>query len=409
MTVGGLLVIEGCRVFDGVSSQLVDGPVVIVGGLIESVGGTPELPPGARLIRASGCTVLPGLIDAHFHAFASDLDVAEIERSPRSFVSLAAGARLRAALRRGFTTVRDVAGGDVGVVRAIEAGHLEGPTYYFTGAALSQTGGHGDIRGPGEDLSPCSGHLIEVVDGVENIRRVVRDRLRNGAHAIKVMASGGVVSTHDPLLSPQYSLREMQAAVVEAGRHGSYVAAHAYSAAAIDHALTAGVRTIEHGNLLDAPTASVMAERRAFLVPTLIAYDAMARRGDDLGLSMAAQDKNSEVLEHGARAVELATQAGVAVGWGSDLMGSLEDEQLAGIQLQGEVMGAPEALVAATSTNADILGRPDLGRVQPGAAADLLIVEGDPLSDLRAVTDPTRSRSVIRGGALVLTDLVGVE
>ena len=265
---------------------------------------------------------MPGLIDAHFHAYGARLSLLEIETCPLSYLALAGARRLAGALGRGFTTVRDPGGGDAGLAQAIREGLTAAPRYLFCGAALSQTGGHGDPRPP--ELGCClgGGHMAEVVDGVDALRRAARERLRSGAHAIKIMASGGVISPSAPLRVPQYSPEEIRVVVEEATRRGSYVAAHAYSAEAIAVAVANGVRSIEHGNLLDAPAAAVMAERGAFLVPTLVTYDAMERRGAELGLAPVAQAKNREVLDAGRAAIGLAREAGVRIGFGTDLMGA---------------------------------------------------------------------------------------
>lgn len=362
-------------VFDGESAELVDGPVHVENGRIVAVGGSFA---AERVIDARGGTVLPGLIDAHCHAYGISLDMLAIEGRPLSYVALAGARRLAAALRRGFTTVRDVAGGDAGLARAIAEGLVPAPRYLYTGAALSQTGGHGDPRGVDMDVCGCHEHGSEVVDGVDAVRAAVRDRFRRGAHAIKMMTSGGVMSPSDPIRVPQYSAEEISAATDEAGRRGSYVAAHAYSPEAIRHSVVNGVRSIEHGNLMDVETAELMAAHGAFLVPTLATYDAISRRGKEVGLSPVSAAKNLEVLDAGAKAVGLARAAGVRVGFGTDLMGELEDEQLHGLRLQVEVDGPLDALRSATSVNATLIGRDDLGRIRPGAAADLLILNGNP-------------------------------
>jgi len=383
-------------VFDGVSDELVDGPVYVVGDRIESVGGSAQA--ADRVIDARGGTVLPGLIDAHCHAYGIDLDMLALESRPLSYIALAAARRLAASLARGFTTVRDPAGGDAGLARAIAEGLIPSPRYLWTGPALSQTGGHGDVRAADSDVCGCSAHSVEVVDGVDPLRRAVRDRFRRGAHAIKIMTSGGVVSLTDPIRIPQYSAEEIRAVTEEASRRGSYVAAHAYSPEAIRHAIDNGVRTVEHGNLLDADTADAMAAAGAFLVPTLATYDAMERRGADLGMAAASRRKNSEVLDAGRRAVELARAADVKVGFGTDLMGILEDEQLNGLRLQIEVDGPGLALRSATSVNAELIGRPDLGRVQAGCVADLLIVDGNPMTDPSVLWATVEHRTVIQCG-----------
>jgi imidazolonepropionase-like amidohydrolase len=390
------LAIVNAAVFDGESEELVDGPVVVADGAVTAIGGDAG---GADIvIDARGGTVLPGLIDAHFHAYAVSLHLMDIEAKPLSYVALSGARRLQAALRRGFTTVRDVAGGDAGFARAVEEGLFPSPRYLHTGPALSQTGGHGDPRAADMDFCGCHHHMNQVVDGVDALRQAVRERFRSGAHAIKIMTSGGVVSLTDPIRVPQYSADEVRAVTEEAARRGSYVAAHAYSPEAIRHSVVNGVRSIEHGNLLDADTAALMAGEDAFLVPTLVTYDAMERRGGEIGMAAVSRAKNREVLDSGRTAVELARAAGVRIGFGTDLMGVLEDEQLAGLRLQVEVDGALATLRAATSVNADLLRRPDLGRVRPGCAADLLVVAGDPVEHPEVLWGPPSSRTVIRAG-----------
>lgn len=400
------LVIRSALVFDGRSPELSQADIRIESGEIAEVGRSlprahvPEL-------QAAGRVVSPGLVDAHFHAYAVSVHSELIEGVPLSYVALAAQHRLRATLGRGFTTVRDVAGGDAGLALAIERGHLVSPRYLYTGPALSQTGGHGDPRSPMDPRPPQHGGCtVEVVDGVDALVRTVRERFRGGAHAIKIMTSGGVVSQGDPLRPPQYSAEELRAVVAEATRRGSYVAAHAYSPEAVAHSVLAGVRSIEHGNLLDAPTARLMAESGAFLVPTLAAYDAMDRRGTVLGLSHASQEKNREVLEAGRQAIEHALAESVPVGFGSDLMGELEDEQLTGVRLQGEVMGAFETMRAIIHVNRELCRQPPApSLISAGAPADLVVWDGDPLDDLSVVWDVERPRTVILGGTIVSDQL----
>jgi imidazolonepropionase-like amidohydrolase len=390
------LVITNALVWDG--ADLSEATIHLADGAITALG--PEPPGGAEVIDAGGGVVTPGLIDAHFHAYATDLDGLAIHAAPLSYVALVAARRLEAALRRGFTTVRDVAGGDPGLVRAIERGLIAAPRYLYTGPALSQTGGHGDPRPGDADLYACGTHMSEVVDGVDDLRRAVRDRFRRGAHAIKVMTSGGVVSLTDPIRRPQYSAEELRAVTDEARRRGSYVAAHAYSPEAIVHSVENGVRSIEHGNLLDPPTAALMAQHGAYLVPTLAAYDALDQRGAQLGLAPVSQAKNREVLDAGQQAIAHARSAGVSIGWGSDLMGELEDHQLQGLRLQAEVEGVAETLRSATVVNAALLGRDDLGRIAVGARADLVIFGGNPLERPELLWAPD-SRTVIAGGRRV--------
>ena len=396
------LVITDVQVFDSRTGELRDGPVRIVDGVIEAVG--PSVDPSGEAIAGNGGTVIPGLIDNHCHAYGISLDGAWMESRELSYVALVAAQRLGAALRRGFTTVRDVAGGDPGLAAAIAEGRLPSPRYLYTGPGLSQTGGHGDTRSADEaDHHGCGCPVgamgTEVVDGVDALRTAVRNRFRRGAHAIKIMASGGVMSLTDPIRVPQYSSDEISAVTEEATRRGSYVCAHAYSAEAIQHAVRNGVRSIEHGNLLDRATAELMAERGAVLVPTLATYDAMGRLGVEIGMNPISLAKNSEVLEHGRRAIELAREAGVPIGFGTDLMGELEREQLNGLKLQTEVEGVVRTLQSATLVNATILGRDDLGVIEPGAAGDLVLLPGHVLDNPALLWGD--ERTVVQAGQVV--------
>ena len=390
------LTVINAAILDGLGNDPVEGAIRIEGGRIVEVG--PGVAPGDRVIDARGASVLPGLIDAHCHAFATYLT--GHGGLPMTYVGIMGARRLNAALRRGFTTVRDPAGGDPAFARAGREGLFAGPRYLYTGAPMSQTGGHSDPRSP--ESTACV-HDTSIVDGVDDLRRESRERFRQGAHAIKIMTSGGVISPSDPIAVPQYSAEEIRAVVDEAARRGSYVIAHSYSAASVRHSVINGVRSIEHGNLIDAETAALMAGHDAFLVPTLIAYDAMSRRAGDLGLSAVSLAKNDEVLSSGQTAIGLARDAGVRIGFGSDLMGELEDEQLGGLRLQAEVLGVVETIKCATSTNADLIQRDDLGRLTVGAVGDLLITDGDVTDDLAVLTDDSRPRTVIRSGQIVVS------
>jgi len=393
------LKITGARVWDGAEHGFVEREVLIENGLVvESAGASSEDMPA---FDAAGQYVIPGLIDAHFHAYATSMDGLENERGPLSFAAINGTRRLERALERGFTTVRDVAGGDIGLSRAIEAGLFDSPRYHFTGPALSQTGGHGDPRSAHVDVCFGHGHMCEVVDGVDALRIAVRERLRTGAHAIKVMTSGGVFSLTDPIRVPQYSPEELRAITEEAARRGSYVAAHAYSSEAVMHSIENGVRSIEHGNLIDSATAAAMAAAGAFLVPTLAAYDAMDRRGAEIGLNEISLAKNTEVLSRGQEAIQFALAAGVSVGFGSDLMGDLEDDQLCGVRLQIQAAGALEALRSLTEVNARLIGDARLGHLGAGAFGDAIVLSADPIAEPSALWEPDARAAVVQGGSVV--------
>ena len=396
------LTITNAVVFDGDSPDFIEGGIRIVEGDIVDVGPHVGGSGDEIVIDAAGRFASPGFIDNHMHAYGISLNMMNMEASPKSYVALKGSTRLQAALRRGFTTIRDVAGGDIGLGMAIAQGLVEAPNYYYTGPALSQTGGHGDPREAHLDVCTCSHHATEVVDGVDNLRVAVRERLRTGAHAIKIMASGGVVSLTDPIRTPQYSAEEIAAVSDEAQRRGSYVAAHAYSPEAIVHAVTNGVRSIEHGNLLDDETAQVMKEFGAVLVPTLVTYHAMSEHGASLGMVEVALEKNAQVLEAGQKAIEIAMQNGVEVGFGSDLMGDLEYLQLSGLPLQHEVQGTLELLRSLTSRNARILGTERHGWIRPGCTGDVVLLPGNPFEDPSVLWEPRPGRDVIKGGRNVV-------
>ena len=390
----GTVSITGANVWNGESFEQRD--VHISGGTVVEQPAT-----DSPRYDATGQYVIPGLIDAHFHAYATSMDGLENERGPLSFAAINGTRRLERALERGFTTVRDVAGGDIGLSRAIEAGLFDSPRYHFTGPALSQTGGHGDPRSAHVDVCFGHGHMCEVVDGVDALRVAVRDRLRTGAHAIKVMTSGGVFSLTDPIRIPQYSPEELRVVVEEATRRGSYVAAHAYSSEAVMHSIENGVRSIEHGNLIDSATAAAMAAAGAFLVPTLAAYDAMDRRGAEIGLNEISLAKNTEVLSRGQEAIQLALAAGVSVGFGSDLMGDLEDDQLCGVRLQVEAGGALEALRSMTEVNARLIGNARLGHLGVGAFGDAVVLSADPIAEPSVLWEPEARLAVVQGGQVM--------
>lgn len=393
------LLVKNALVFDGTSADLFESDIKIENGRIVEMG--PGLQGKVRELDVKGSVVTPGLIDNHFHAYGSALNMVELDGRPLSLIALESVERLSTALKRGFTTVRDVAGGDIGLALAIEKKIIKSPRYFYTGAALSQTGGHGDARPNHLDICVNGCHSVEVVDGVDALRKAVRSRFFKGAHAIKIMTSGGVISPTDPIRIPQYSSEEIRAVVDEAQRRGSYVAAHAYSPEAIIHSVNNGVRSIEHGNLLDDASASAMAEANAFLVPTLAAYDAMSRRSDEIELSEVGKQKNAEVLDAGVRAIEIAHRHGIRIGFGSDLMGKLHHEQLQGIRLQKEAQSVFELLKSLTSVNAQILQSTEVGNIKEGTRGDLLVVGGNPFENPELLWTEHENRKVIFNGQVI--------
>lgn len=394
------LLITDAVVWTGVDTDPVEGSVLIVDGVVAAIGTDLERPGGVPVLHGGGGFLIPGMIDAHFHAYCTTLDGIAQNAQPLSLTAIQASRKLESALQRGFTTVRDPAGGDLGLHRAITKGLIPAPRYLYMGPALSQTGGHGDTV-PGDLHVLLHEHPVgRVVDGVDEIRKAVRENFKQGATAIKLMTSGGVFSPSDPLELSQFSAEEIAAAVDEAARRHTYVAAHSYTPESIRHSVLNGVRSIEHGNLLDAATAGLMAERGAYLVPTLVTYDAMDRRGVEEGLPAYALEKNRLVLSSGRHAIELARAAGVPIGFGTDLLGPLEDDQLVGLRLQADVDGLRNTINSVTRVNADLLQRPDLGRIEVGAAGDVVLLAGDPLTDPTVLWD-AEARTVVQAGAVL--------
>ena len=299
------------RIFDGRSADLLeDVEVLVEGSRIAEVSDVPIRSATAEVVDLRGRTLMPGLIDAHFHAIAASPDLGAVEHMPPSLIAQHARANLEATLQRGFTTVRDAAGADYGLFRAIEAGLIAGPRLFYSGHALSQTGGHGDFRSYESGPAICScglgaRHFSTVADGVPEVRRAAREELRRGATQIKIMGSGGVSSPSDPISNLQYSEEEIRAAVWEAHSWGTYVMAHVYTPEAIRRCVEYGVRSVEHANLIDAGTAAFAAERGAFVVPTLATYESLGRRGASLGLPRVSLDKLGTVSDAGVASLEL--------------------------------------------------------------------------------------------------------
>ncbi|AUY48651.1 amidohydrolase family protein [Streptomyces sp. CB01881] len=384
------------------------GWIEVADGRIAATGtGRPPMPgDGVRVIDAPGATVLPGLIDAHVHLLVTTLDLQAVANMTPGYLTVRALAEAGRMLRRGFTTVRDVGGADHGMARALDEGLVPGPRLIHGGKALSQTGGHGDLRPLGEDAPPCCDsrpNFARIADGVDAVRAAARDEFRKGAAHLKVLLSGGVASPHDEIAAVQYSEEEIRAAVEEAENHNRYVTVHAYHPRAIARALRAGVRCVEHGNLIDDETLALLVEKDAFLVPTLVAYEQTAKLGARSGLPESSQRKLAEVRDAGLSALERAHRAGANLVYGSDLLGPLHPAQLEEFRLRAEVQPAADVIRSATSTAARLLGMEGLlGTLAPGAHADLLLVDGDPLADLGVLTAPERHlKYVVKAGVVV--------
>ena len=390
-------VLRNARVFDSVSGVVQpSGTIVVVDGRIVSVAIGEISTDLTDCVDLKGRIVLPGLIDCHVHVMAVHHDVWQLSMQPPTLITAQAKHILEGMLLRGFTTVRDAAGADYGVQLAVERGFLRGPRLFISGAPLSQTGGHADIRPRGvqEFICTCAGVGLfpALADGVPEVRRAVREQLRHGANQIKIMAGGGVASPTDAIDGTQYSLEELTAACEEAAAANTYVMAHAYSPRAITRAVLCGVRSIEHGNLLDEATAKVMKANGAFLVPTLATYAVLGEEGKRLAWSDEMLGKLDRVKDAGTRAIAIAKSMAIPIAFGTDLLGAMHSQQSIEWKLRSSVQTPVEILQGATSIAAKLLNQEGkLGVIAPGAHADLVVVEGDPTVDILLMGAPEKN------------------
>ena len=405
-----MTLIQGGSVLDLVQGVLLEHHHVVIEDerIVEVTDRTVDYP-NARVIDARGKTVMPGFIDCHVHVLASSANLGTNAGQPNILAAIRALPIMEAMLSRGFTSVRDAGGADWALMQAVETGLVPGPRIFPSGKALSQTGGHGDFRPRGDLLEPCSccfrtGAIARVVDGVDAVRLAVREEIQKGATQIKIMASGGVASPVDPISNTQYSEEEIRAIVGEAEAANTYVMAHAYTARAIARAVRCGVRTIEHGNLVDEAAAQLMHEHGVFVVPTLVTYDALAQHGAQFGLPPDSVAKVASVQRAGRESLEIYAKAGVSMGFGSDLLGEMHAFQCGEFRIRAEVLGNLEALRSATSVAAEIVNmKGELGVIAQGAIADLLVLDGNPLADIGVVAanDGERVEYVMQRGRVV--------
>jgi imidazolonepropionase-like amidohydrolase len=386
-----------------------DSRVVVEDGRIRRIGASsgPAGPRDARVIDCQGRTLMPGLLDAHVHLAIVDLDAAAEVALPPAVLALRIAGVIEATLDAGFTTVRDAGGLDWGFKEAVRLGLIRGPRIFISGAFISQTGGHGDHR---ERTSRATFPVVPglasesiLVDGPDAVRWAAREVLRRGADQIKVMASGGAASPTDELDHVQFSVDELAAAVDVAGAVGTYVLAHAYGPRAIQNCLKAGVRSIEHGNFLDEETADEMLRKSdTFLVPTVITYELMSRLEPGDGWTADMARKIRQGLTGAYDALGLAYEKGLRIGSGSDVLAEMQGEKGKEIACQARVMGAMNAIIAATKTNAALMRiEKEAGTLEEGKRADLIVLDADPLADPTVFADPAHIRMVVLAGDVV--------
>ncbi|WP_434288166.1 amidohydrolase family protein [Celeribacter sp. SCSIO 80788] len=386
-----LLIKNACIVDGTLPEPTAPQQIAIEDGRIREVA--PEVAFDAdETLDLGGLTVMPGLIDCHVHTIATTANLGQNAALPSSLVAAKSSKIMKDMLMRGFTTVRDLGGADRGLQQAVEQGYFTGPRLVICGKALSQTGGHTDYRGPydNRDVSwyaQALGTLGRICDGKPELMRAARQELKGGAQFLKVMADGGVSSPSDPVGYLVFSVEELTALVEIANGFGTYVSAHLYDDAAIVRALDCGITCIEHGNLIGDATIERVAREGAFVVPTNITYDLLARRGEEFGLPPESVAKVADVREAGLERVVKLHEAGVTMGYGSDLLGGMHSEQSGEFPLRGRYIPADAVIRSATVDAAKVLRMEgEVGTIVAGAYADLIAVEGNPLENLDLLT-----------------------
>ncbi len=381
--------------------------LIVEDGTIKEVSARPIKLADADVVDCGGRTVMPGLIDSHVHVVLSDVVQRNLESVPLTLMTARAADLMRRMLDRGFTSVRDTGGADWGLKEATDKGLLRGPRLFIAGRAIGPTGGHSDGRRRTDFGIRCQccnalSFSMGIADGVSQVRRAVREEMRQGCDHVKIMMSGGVASPYDPLDSLQFSMDEVSAAVEEATAFGRYVCAHAYTPEAITRAAAAGVRTIEHGNLIDDASAKLMAEKGMFLVANLVTYFEMKKHATEYGMSSEMLAKNDLVIEGALKSLEICKRHGIPVAYGTDLLGQLQVAQSEEFTLRARVLSPAEIIRSATTIGAKIVRMEGkIGCLRPGAFADLLVVDGNPLKDLALLGDQGKHLSLImKAGSL---------
>lgn len=405
---------ENVRIFDGTSKSLSPASNVLVRGNLITRISREAIPldrkGGVRIIQGGGRTLMPGLIDAHWHATMAVLPESVMMTADDGYLALVAGREARNTLLRGFTTVRDLSGPVFGLKRAIDTGVVDGPRIWPAGAMIAQTGGHGDFRMPYEVPKALGGPLSHaevsgssaIADTPDEVRLRAREQLMKGAVFLKLAAGGGVASNYDPLDASQYTEAEFRAAVEAAENMGTYVTVHAYTPRAIQTAIRAGVRCIDHGQLMDETTAKLIADKGIWLCLQPFLDDQDAAPFPEGSTNRAKQLQMHKGTD---TAYALAKKHNLKLAWGTDVLfdAKLAARQGAQLAKMTRWFTPAEVLVMATATNAELLtlsgprnpypGK--LGVVQEGALADLLLVDGDPIANLKLIEDPAKNLLVI--------------
>ena len=397
------ILIQGANVIDCKAKAAQMGcSIFIEDGLIKEVSSQPLHKNADQVIELrSDQYLLPGLIDAHVHVTVWNLDLNSMFTTVPTLMALHAARILERMLQRGFTTVRDAGGADFGLAQAVEERLIQSPRLFYSGKAISETGGHGDFRKKSALFVSCGCAQPEYIlphlaDGIPEIIKAAREELRKGAKQIKLMDSGGVSSPNDTLSDCGYRPEEIKAAVQVAQDHNTYVMAHAYSSASIKRYIEAGARSIEHGNFLDEETAKLMAKLGAYLVPTLVTYESLVKFGEQYGYPKYNIEKARAVLSAALSSLKNAKKAGVNIGFGTDLLGQCHDYQTHEFLIRSEVESPYDTIMSATAINAELMNmKGKLGVISPGAFADLIVINGNPLNDVRLLVGQGENLSLI--------------
>lgn len=409
-----VITLTNARIIDCTGNDPIEnGTVVVEDDRIKDVCTRKpgQLPTKTENLDCEGKTLLPGLIDAHVHIGSIDVTFTDQQRNNfTSTLVIKAVQNLKETLDQGFTTIRDQGGADPGFKRAISDGLIPGPRLFVCGRIISQTGGHADGRLPTESYKPVlqmAGIMSGVYDGVDAVRVAAREQIRQGVDHLKVMAGGGAMSPADEIDTAQYSIDELEAIVFEAKNARKYVSAHCYSDRSIKNALSSGVRTIEHGNLMSPAVAHEMKDSGAYLVPTIITYEKLSKMGLDYGAAESSIRKINQALEKAYDALDYAHKAGVNIGSGSDLLGPMQIYKAGELECQARVMGPMGALIAATQTNARIIRKDrHLGTIEAGKLADMILVDGDPIKDITILQHYQEKIVLIMQGGSVYKNLI---
>ncbi len=400
-----------------INANLVDGnaehplknhQLLIRDGRIAAVSSGVIDAPDAIVIDLAGKTLMPELIDCHVHVVSSSANLGANALLPDSLVAARAAKLMNEMLLRGFTTVRDVGGADYGLKQAQEEGLINGPRLVICGKALSQTGGHTDYRGRFDRrnvdfYAQKLGALGRICNGIDEVRSAAREEIKGGAQFIKVMANGGVSSPSDPIEFLSFSVSELEAIVEEASNAQTYVSAHLYTDEAIRRAVNAGVLSLEHCNLITPETAALAAAKGAMACPTLVTYEMLKLEGEQYGLQPDSIAKIDDVRLAGLDSLKIMYEAGLPMAYGSDLLGDMHVHQSGEFEIRARVLPTHEVIRSATGLAAKLLRMEgEIGCLQVGASADLIVVDGCPLENISLLSGQGKHLPlIIRQGEVV--------